>query len=290
MKNIFIVTDFSEASQNAGRYGIEMAKYFNANVFLFHAYQVPVQVPESYFVYSTEDVWANVKGQLETEAATINPDKLINVEICGAVGLPVNLITEEATKREADLIICGMKGMGKTFRRIFGSTTTALSRKSEIPMIVVPENAKFQPPKNIALANDMDPETSALTYGLLKELGEKFVSKLSVVWVVDEGIDVDKEMRFRPKSFINELKDLDPVLEFPSGSSVIAALDGFIKDHSIDLMAIIPHKHDAFERFITESVTKKMLFHTHIPMLILPQRKKSDMVNEEKEMSSNKTA
>jgi len=81
MKNIFIVTDFSEASQNAGRYAVEMAKYFNANVFLFHAYQVPVQVPESYFVYSTEDVWANVKSQLEAEAVSINPDKLVNVEI-----------------------------------------------------------------------------------------------------------------------------------------------------------------------------------------------------------------
>jgi len=156
-------------------------------------------------------------------------------------------------------------------------------------MIVVPENASFQPPKNIALANDMDPDTSALTYQLLKELGEKFVSKLSVVWVVDEGIDADKEMRFRPKSFINELKDLDPVLEFPSGSNITSALDGFIKDHSIDLMAIIPHKHDMIGRLMTESVTKKMLFHTHIPMLILPQKKKGEMANEEKEISLDKT-
>lgn len=288
MKNIFIVTDFSEASQNAGRYAVEMAKYFNAQVFLFHAYQVPVQVPESYFAYTVEDVWATVKEQLETEAGAINPGKFVNVEICGGVGLPVSLITEEAAKRDADLIICGMKGQGKTFRKIFGSTTTALSRKSEIPMIVVPENATFQPPKNIALANDMDPDTSALTYNLLKELGEKFVSKLSVVWVVDEGTDANKEMRFRPKSFINELKDLDPVLEFPSGSNVINALDGFIKEHSIDLMAIIPHKHDMMERLMTESITKKMLFHTHIPMLILPQQKKSEVTNAEAEDKMDK--
>ena len=289
MKNIFIVTDFSEASQNAGRYGVELAKFFRANVVLFHAYQAPVPVPESYIFYTTEDVWESAKELLKKEAAMINPDNLVDIEICGGDGIVSDSILSEATKRKADVIVCGMKGMGKTIRKIFGSTTTALTGKSNIPMIVVPANTSFTAPQNIALASDMDPETSAATVEPLKVLGERFASRLSVVWVVEDGTDVAYEMRFRPTGFINELKSLDPVFEFPSGSNITKALDGFIKNHSIDMLAMIPHKHDLLERFFTESITRKMLFHTHIPLLVLPQKKNKEAGNEKKNNLATQT-
>ena len=291
MKNIFIVTDFSEASQNAGHYGVQLAKYYRANVFLFHAYQVPVQIPESYIFYTTEDVWESAKELLKKEAAMINPDNLVDIEICGGEGIASDAIVAEASKRNADVIICGMKGMAKPLRKIFGSTTTSLTGKSDIPLIVVPENAGFIPPKNIALASDMDPETSSATVELLKVLGEKFASRLSVVWVVDDGTDVAYEMRFRPTGFINELKSLDPVFEFPSGNSITKALDGFVKEHEIDMLAMIPHKHDLLERFFTESITRKMIFHTHIPLLVLPQKKNGETgsINEKKDHLATQT-
>ncbi|MEP7165706.1 MAG: universal stress protein [Ferruginibacter sp.] len=280
MKNILIVTDFSNAAQNAGRYGIELAKYFNAKVFLFNAFQVPIQVPESYLFYSVENTGEITMELLKKEAEMINPGNLVAMEICGAEGTAANAIISEATNREADMIICGMKSSVKTLRRIFGSTITTLASKSDIPLIVVPENSIFVIPKNIALANDMDQETANITFNMLKELGEKFISKLSVVWVVDDGVDGEKEMRYRPKTFINEFKDLDPVLEYPSGSNITKTIEGFIKEHEIDLLAIIPHKHDLLERFMTESITKNMIFHTEIPLLVLPQKKNAEMKNQ----------
>lgn len=279
MKNIFVVTDFSGASQNAGRYGIGLAKHFNAKLFLFHSYQAPVQIPESYIFYTTEDVAQSAKELLEKEVALINPDKQVDIEICVADGATANTIVSEAKKRKADVIICGMKGAAKGLRKIFGSTTSALIRKSDIPIIVVPENASFRDPKNIVLASDIDPETSAATVGLLKELGEKFSADLSIVWVVEEGYNPVDEMRFRTSGYINQLKKLNPVFEFPSGRSIAKTLDGFVKDHAIDLMAIIPHKHDLLERIFAESITKKMIFHTDIPLLVLPQKKKAETSN-----------
>lgn len=280
MKNIFIITDFSEASRNAGLYGIDIAKHFNADVILFHAYQAPVQVPESYILYSTEDVWQSAKELLEKEAAEINPGNKVKVEICGGEGIPSDIVLIEARKKHADVIICGMKGMGKGFRKIIGSTTSSLTRKSEIPLIIIPENAGFKLPVNIALASDIDPQTHGATVELLKAIGEKFSSKLAVVWVVDEEFDHKNESRFRPSGYINQLKSLDPVFEYPSGSNIVKTLEGFVKSHSIDLLAMIPHKHDLLERFFTESITKKMIFHSDIPMLVMPQIKTGDINRE----------
>ncbi len=276
MKNIFIVTDFSAASRNAAIYGIELAKYFTSKVYLFHAFQSPVQVPESYILYNTEDVWSNIKELLVKESEIINPDKLVDIEICGSEGAAAKAINTEAMIKNADLIICGMKSTAKGLRRVFGSTTTALTRLTEIPMLVVPEDASFKKPVNIALASDMDQETSAETVDMLKQLGEKFSSKLSVVWVVEEGLQETYTKRLQPTAILNNLKEMNPVYEFPKGSNVAQALEQYAEENSIDLMAVIPHKHSFLNRLFVESTTTHLIFHTHIPLLLLHQQKSGD--------------
>ena len=277
MENIFIVTDFSAASHNAALYGIELAKSFGAKVFLFHAYQVPVQVPESYIFYTTEDVWQTIKELLEKEAVALDPGKTVSIEICGGEGTPAHAILDQARTRKADLIICGMKETVKGLRRIFGSTTTALTRMSEMPFLVIPEDAHFSTPGHIALASDMDSETSADTIRVLKELGQKFKSKLSIVWVVENEVDEAYTRKFQPEGITRHLKDMEPNFEFPTGNSITGALEGFAKDHSINMMAIIPHKHNFLERFFVESTTTSLIFHTHIPLLVLPQKRNTEI-------------
>lgn len=276
MKNIFIVTDFSPASRNAALYGIELAKFFSANVHLFHAFQAPVQVPESYLLYKTKDVWANIRELLVNEAGAINPDNLVHIEISGSEGAAAKAIDTEATLKQADIIICGMKATAKGLRRVFGSTTTALTRTTSIPLLVVPEDAVFKRPARIALASDMDQETSAETVELLKQLGEKFSSRLSVVWVVEEEMQETYTNRFQPTPIINNLKGLNPVYEFPKGSNVAQVLEQFAADNAIDIMAVIPHKHGFFNRLFVESTTTHLIFHTHIPLLLLHQQKNGD--------------
>jgi len=276
MKNIFIVTDFSAASHNAALYGVELAKQFGAKLFLFHAYQVPVQIPESYIFYSTEDVWKKIKELLQNEALAIDPERTVEIELCGGVGAAAHTIIEHAEAAKADLIICGMKETVKGLRRIFGSTTTSLTRLSKIPFLVIPEDARFKKPAHIALASDMDSDTAAETVTLLKEFGKTFKSELSVVWVVENEEDEAYKRKFLPEGITKHLKEMEPRFEFPTGKTIATALENFAKDNSIDMMAIIPHKHTFMERFFVESTTTSVIFHTHVPLLVLPQKKHSE--------------
>lgn len=276
MKSIFVATDFSEASRNAAAYAVNLARTFQAKIYLFHAYQAPVQVPESYIFYTTEDVWKTVKALLDKEVEAINPEKDVKIEVCGSEGASANTIHNNAAIYSADLIICGMKGSGKAIRKIFGSTVTALVRVSAIPVLVVPENTPFKKTQHIALASDMDAETSVRTVELLKEIGHKYRSKLSVLWVVEKSEDTAYKMRFRPDGFVNDLKDMDPAFEFPAGNNVAAALEAYAGSHDVDMIAMIPHKHSFLERFFVESITNRMIFHTHTPLLVLPQKKNGE--------------
>jgi nucleotide-binding universal stress UspA family protein len=278
MKNILIVTDFSAASHNAGLYGIALAKQFNAKVFLFHAFVAPVPVPESYAFFTAEDAWKWAEEGLLKEAQTINPDQVVDLEICGREGIAVNAILESAALKNADIIICGMKATGKGIKKIFGSTITGLSKLSKIPLLIVPENVPFKKPENIALASDMDSETAFETIEILKEVGEAYHSILSVVWVIKDEHDLSYQKKFFPSALTNNLKDLTTIFEFPTGNNVVTVLDGFVKTHEIDLMAVIPHKHNFLESFIKPSTTRNMIFCADIPLLVLPQKKKSQEI------------
>ena len=90
-----------------------------------------------------------------------------------------------ADVEDADIIIVGMKKTGRSFRKLFGSTVTTLAEIATIPLIVVPEEARYTNPVTIVLANEADLEESADKHVLdaLIEIGEKFYSRLYMVRV-----------------------------------------------------------------------------------------------------------
>jgi hypothetical protein len=68
-------------------------------------------------------------------------------------------------------ILAGIKGRGKTVRKIFGSVAILLSRKTGIPLTVMPEEAFFTTRTDIALASAINYETDIHVIDPLEKLG-----------------------------------------------------------------------------------------------------------------------
>ena len=279
MKNIFIATDFTPASKNAALYGIELAKHYNAKVYLFHAYQNQKARTGS-LLHGDDDIdLSSISGEwLKDQAVLINKDGKIDLELCSAEGPAAETIMKNAFLKQADVIICGMKSSAKTFRKIFGSVTLSLLNKCDIPMIVVPESVSFQKPSQIALAMDIDPATSPATLQVLKKIGENFFSKVSVVYALNENFNDDDVVKFSPPLNISEIIHLYPKYEFRVGSDIAKTVEEFAIEQSINMLAVIPHKHTKVQRWFTESVTRNIVMQSNLPVLVLPQ--KLDMGNE----------
>ena len=271
MKNIFIVTDFSEASVNAGFYGVELAKHFKAKIFLFHAFEAPVTIPESYIFYTAEDMGKEAMNHLRNEAETINRYSLVDIQLYASEGAATKTILEEAKRVGADIIICGMKGNAKTWKKILGSTATGLIRKSTIPLIIVPEDLRFRLPNNIAFASDVETIPTHQHIEILKEFGETFDSELSIVSVVSGEWNTHFHFRENYLGFIKELKAMNPTLECLQGPDVSDSIETYVKNNHVNMIAMIPHTHSLLESVFAGSVTKKMAFLTHVPLLVLPE-------------------
>lgn len=273
MKTILVATDFSPASRNAFQYSLQLAQSFEAKVILLHTFQ-QVSIPnmESALVITLAETQSIVKARMEEEVKNVPNPGNIPVTIVYEEGPATATILEQAALLHADLIISGMKGSGKLMRHLFGSTVTDLAKLSKIPMIVVPEEASFQLPQKIALASDIAPETDLHTIDILQEIGVRFHARLFIVRVISDQFEEAYELMNRPAKFIRLSRTLDTSYEFTHNKHIANALNDFVEERGIHLLAVVPHKHGLLESWFYPSHTRSVIFTTKIPLLVLPER------------------
>ncbi len=269
MKTVLIATDFSNASRNASYYGIALAKETDANVYLFNAYKVPTPSAGLNLSVSRYDVMMQTDKRLLEEANMLDPGNK-EMEIICDEGPPEETIIKIANEKKVDFIIAGMKGSGKNFKKIFGSTATSLSKKTNIPVIIVPEDAIYKSPGTIVFASDT-PVTDHEIPEQLTSIIRLFKSKLYVVKVIGNN---NQEFFVVPESAQKKEttdRDIEASFQYPKDADIRHTLSDFIDRHQADMIVMMPHKHEWIERLFKKSETKDMIFHTKIPLLILPE-------------------
>ena len=282
MKTILIATDFSHASRNASLYGVRFAKALNAKVILFNAYKVPSPAAGLGISVSRYDIMMETDKRLLEEADFLDP-KLHIIEILCDEGLPEHSILNIANEKMVDFIITGMKGSGKNFKKIFGSIATSLAKSTNIPVIIVPEEAKFKNPDVIVFANDINIDSDKEIPEKLKSITQLFKSKLYVVRAIKNENEERFEVYDTPQKFKKTFQVLDTSFQYPVDADIRHALNVFIKKHNVGMLVMMPHKHDWIERLFIKSETKDMIFHMHIPLLVLPE------INIERKIIKQKT-
>jgi nucleotide-binding universal stress UspA family protein len=261
MKTILIATDFSKASRNASLYGVQLAKFLNAKVILFSAYKVPLSASGLKESASGYDIMMQTDKLLLQEANFLDPQSVIMEILCDE-GLPEKAIINVANEKKVDFIISGMKGSGKNLKKIFGTTATLLAKNTNIPIIIVPEDAAFKKPEILVFANDAstDSDKNALEY--LAAITQTFKSKLYVVKVIKDK----NEEWFKVSDIANKVNKVIKILD-----SSFDAFNEFIITHDADMLVMESHKQGWLESLFRKSETKNTLFHSQIPLLVLPE-------------------
>jgi nucleotide-binding universal stress UspA family protein len=272
MKTILAAIDFTAASHNAAIYATELAKAFNARLVIFNAYlPIPVPLTEALVAVVPDDPEPFIAQRLNDEIEELDPEGIVDLDAKFLKGRASDAIKEAARRWKADLIVMGMKKEHKDVRRLFGSTVTALIGKTTVPLLVIPEEARFTPVKSIALATDTDIAEDANSHiaDVLCEIGQQFRSKLYVVRI-EKNAPVDGFQR--PNRLHNKVSSLWPEYLYPYGADILKSLQGFTEKNDITILAMIPHQHTLLEKWFLPSQTRAMAFATHIPLLVLPEK------------------
>ncbi len=273
MKTILVPTDFSEAARNAAIYAAELAKNLEYKLILYHAYHVPVMAstPENAFIIAEpRELDITNKKRIKKEGAFIAKKCDINAECLTSEGFAEDEILALEKELKPDLIIMGMKTIGALDEYILGSIATDIIRKAQTPVIIVPEKARYKKISKIVFATEHRKEDGTIIRGVTKEIAQVFGSKIYVLNVVKENklAEVGKEFsQERLKQYFEEVEHTHHFLE---DNDLIHGLNEFIMVHKISMIVMTPHKHTLLSRIFKEPNTKKMAFHTSIPLLTLP--------------------
>lgn len=275
MKTILVPTDFSDASRNAAVYAAEFAKIMECKVILFHTYFVPIVISSDIpttVMMDPEILKQETLALLKKEAEAVEDIAGTQVLYEAKEGDPVTEIIDFERDKKPDLIVMGMKESGAVSEYIIGSIATDVIRQSLTPVMIIPLQVKFKQIRKIAFATDYSLATDTHLLEPIKEFCKIFYSKLFILNVVKELelIGVEKEVsRMRIQTYFEDLEHKHYYLE---DDDVIHALNNFIDEYTIDVIAMLPQRHNLFSRIFKEGNTKKMAFHTHIPLLTMPSR------------------
>jgi nucleotide-binding universal stress UspA family protein len=270
MKTILIPTDFSDAAEYAAEYAANLSKDLNANVVLLHVYHFPTPVSElPVMVIAPDELQKENELLLQNKVNELKEKTGVEAHYIAKMGLAVDEIMEEA--QGADLIVMGMRGAGKLSETLLGSITTAILRKTQTPMLIIPSKASYKRPETIVFASDYDPKTN-MEMNILKEFRNVFNSKIFVLNVKQKKESVSVEEAIAGVRLENKLNEIEHVYYFPEKEDLVEGINEFVKDHHADIVAIIPHHYSLLERLFHKSISKSMAFHTNVPLLALPDR------------------
>lgn len=274
MKSILFPTDFSNAAGAAFAYALSFADKFGAELVILHVYDLPIvetpPMPETAAeIYDIVELnqFENFKDQLPqmheiAERRNMGHVKMRNVLLYGDLVYNINKVCSE---EGCDLIIMGTKGASGLKETFIGSTASSVMSHSKVPVLAIPEEAEYQNITNIGFATqyrDKDNDAMATTIAIAERIG----AEIHCVYIDNQDNEDNSEeritewkMHFRanPVTF-HTVQDTD--LE--------QALHDFTEEHNINMLVMRRHKRGFFEGLFHSSLTKKLAYHTKVPLLV----------------------
>ena len=271
MKKILVPTDFSDHSEQTLAAAKLLADPSETELLLLHAHQpyVPdMSVPSGAgMVPLAPEIEYNFQKRLDetvaaTEAAGFRAKALWSV---GGIETAV----KEATKRHhPDLVVMGRSGEGGWLDSLIGSSATEIGLEAECPVLVVPPKATPRQFREVVYATQLEyDENDVLRRALpvFKRLGAR-VTFLKINSATQPNVQSDDQFR---NQIMADLKVPREAFVVRESGAVLQGIEDYCDEVRADLLVMSTRKRGFIEAFITNpSLTKRMILHTHIPLLI----------------------
>lgn len=272
MKTIIVPVDFSENSANATEFAANLAAFYGADLLLYHAYQLPVVMHE--FAYPAFDIEETQRAAVH-ELEVMKENALSKIKVKVTIDVKAEMATlqeglaEFCNDVKPDLIVMALSGKNALTRLIVGSNTIKTIQELKYPVLVIPSKAEFIPIRKIGFACDYQNVKQTTPVDLLKKIVNDFRADLHVLNVNNTNqnprIDIMNE-----SLIINDLlKDMKVQYNTIQAGDVTDGINWFAEKEKLDWITVIPKKHPLLQKMFSQSHTKHLLYHTHIPILCI---------------------
>lgn len=287
-KKILIPVDFSDYSMKTCEIGINYAAKIDAEVVLLHSYFTPyfpsaVPMGEAYNYDAGEEETLQVMlkqnekemgsfcAQLDEKMKSGTLPK-VHYECVYREGIAEEEILDYSKENNPALIIMGTRGKHQKEIDMIGSVTGEVIENNKKPVLTIPENFAFDDlsnVKDIAFGTSFN-QHDVIAFDEFMELVRPFNFNIHL-FNVSTSKDQWNEIRLSGMNdyFKKQYPDAKITHTVLADGDLLAAVEKFVKEQNIEIIALSTHRRNILARIFSPSVARKMFIHADIPLLIM---------------------
>ncbi|MCK5401426.1 MAG: universal stress protein [Flavobacteriaceae bacterium] len=277
MKNILIPTDFSENSWNAIEYALGFFKKTTCNFYILHVNSLSNLIgAEASFTYSQDVI----------EETFTKPSKKKLRQILKRIErLPLNTkhqfftltdynffidsLRKYIEEKKIHYIVIGTKGATGLKKLIIGSNTGNVITKIQCTTLIVPENAKYVTPKEIAFPTDFLFFYSIKTLQPISKIVEMHNAAVRILHVNKRNAILNDDQIKNKESLEAYFNNCEHSFHFLTNNRIEDAIQCFVESRDINIIAMVAKNLNYFQKILFSPTVKEIGYHTDIPFLVL---------------------
>ncbi len=270
MKTFLVPVDFSEISINAAEYAVSMAASVgDTQIILYNVYdKVTFGIGGDHNGEgSRKSVSAGELADLKTSLP--NPENLTITSV-SEEGSFVSTLEKYVAANKIDLVIIGITGSSRIKQVFMGTNTLNIIRHINIPVMIIPPDAKFTGIKSVVFTSDFKNVAATTPFTSLITILDLFKPQITILNVDSEHyIEVTEEYKKERAVLEDKLAAYDPQFSFLRAFDFLEGINRFVDTQNIDAIITVPKKHNFLSQLFVTSHTKKLAYHSDVPIIAI---------------------
>jgi len=265
---ILIPTDFSELSTVAIRYVVDFSNDVEVELILLHV--IDTNVPSMTRLGSSklqEAILASSERSMKELIASIKKDNSHNIEINYEItsGSSIEKYVEMfAVKNNIDMICIGTKGASGLKKMLFGSNAASIIQNSSIPVLTIPEFARYKGIDNMVYSSDLNNLEKEI--GLIVPFARLMGSRVEILHIDKDNERFEGDLQQKVEALKNDFSYQKIKFSELKSDSVIQGINKFVADVDADMVIMFTHHTNFLEKVFQKSVAQNTAFQTRIPL------------------------
>jgi hypothetical protein len=271
METLIVVTDFSDATENALTYLGHASAGKPLRILLLHVYTIPITYTwDGMALIAMREALDITEERLEEEKEWIEQSfPHLVVETKAVAGDFIHSLITQIRETRPELIIIGVSG---GYENLWDTDMLEALVRLPVPVLAIPSESSYKPVMNIAYACNYKRVGMQTPVDDVKKLVMMTGAKLHVVHVGALGVAKDLLIQRGEHLLRQLLDDINPEYHFIEDVNVIHAIEQFITKEKIDCLIVVPQRHGIWEKILNRSQSKTMARINHVPVIALHDR------------------
>lgn len=273
MEKILVPTDFSEEAENALKVAAQLAKKYDAEIFLMNMLEFPADTYKS--AVNPNEIEQLPESLFFMKMARKRFDKLLNQDFLKGVKITQTVefrkafdgIIDGVNKYNIDLIVMGSAGASGISEIFIGSNTEKVVRHSKIPVLVIKEAVENFKVNNFVFATDLEDKRKQAFWKALK-LANEIDAKLHVVYVNTlSRFNTTNEIEKKIESFTADAPLQNFTTHIYNAHSIEEGILKYAKKVDADLMGIATSGRKGLAHLLNGSISQELVNHAKKPVI-----------------------